>query len=86
MTRPTMNSIRTVHSGEITVRLVHRIAALQADFILIYDSPKLAALYRVTDEDPHAVFDEAVAIADAGLLKHPAWQAPTVRIVPIHEA
>jgi hypothetical protein len=63
--------IAYARSGGVTIRLIERSAS---NFVVIYDSPHMAAFQGWTTDRGHAdrIFDRAVEIAEFGL-SHPAW-------------
>jgi hypothetical protein len=62
-------------SGDISIRLIERSIS---NFVVVYDSPSLAAFQGWTTDRAKAelIFDRAVEIAEFGL-HHPAWPKPT---------
>lgn len=77
-------TLRTAPSGTIRIRLVE---TGSGEFIIISDNVAVG-LYSVgadmrTKDREHAdrMFDRAVEIANAGLLKHPAWRAPQTIVI-----
>jgi hypothetical protein len=67
--------IAYVRSGDISIRLIERSLS---DYVVVYDSPRMAAIEGWTTDRGHAdrIFDRAVEIAEFGL-DHPAWPKPT---------
>ena len=88
-----MITLRTAQSGkDITIRLVETKAG---EFLILLQTipiglTALNADMRTTDHaEADRLFDRAVAIAEAGLLKHPAWKSTSTngaRNVPIHQS
>lgn len=74
--------IAQARSAEVTIRLIER---RTSDFVLILDSPGLAAIQGWTTDRAQAdhIFNRAVEIAELGL-KHPAWKQPTKQTVHIN--
>ena len=85
-----MITLRTAQSGEdIRIRLVETTAG---EFLILLQTipiglTALNADMRTTDHaEADKLFDRAVQIAEAGLLKHPAWKPSTVKTIPIRSA
>lgn len=67
--------IAYARSGDISIRLIERPLS---HYVVIYDSPRMAAIQGWTTDRGHAdrIFDRAVEIAEFGLT-HPAWPKPS---------
>lgn len=68
--------IAYVRSGNISIRLIQRSLT---DYVVVYDSPHMAAFQGWATDRAKAdrIFDQAVEIAEFGLLTHPAWPKPS---------
>jgi hypothetical protein len=77
-----MPVISTARSGEIVIRLIARSTS---NFVVIYDSPRMAAFQGWTTDRGHAdrIFDRAVQLAESGL-RHPAWKTPPTQTIHIN--
>lgn len=76
--------IAYVRSGDISIRLIERSLT---DYVVVYDSPRMAAFQGWATDRGHAdrIFDQAVEILEFGLLTHPAWSKPSnKRIITIN--
>ena len=78
-----MNILSQATSAEVTIVLVERPSA---DFVILYDSPTMAAIsHRSTNrEEAHRLFARAVQIANLGF-EHPAWRRKQRQTVDIIE-
>lgn len=75
--------IAYVRSGDISIRLIERSLT---DYVVVYDSPRMAAFQGWATDRRHAdrIFDRAVEILEFGLT-HPAWPKPSnKRIITIN--
>jgi len=74
-----MAVISQARSGEITIRLIER---SNSNFVLVLNSPRLAAFQGWTTDRGHAdrIFERAIELAEFGS-RHPAWKKPAIQTI-----